>query len=153
MASAVMEKLRQQLVETVDAMRGELAKHVDTIGPVVEGYRDWERALAKPEEASVKKAVNAHIGKLQQRLDLSDVLHKALTAETDAVQKALARLDEDGFALVPDLILSAADHKIFMDNVATIDAATQPTKPLPEPATGGDFTLGEAQDKVPPEGP
>lgn len=123
--------------ETVELLREEMATQVTDITSPLEGFRDLERALNKPEEATAKAAISTHITVLQKRLDLISV------AET-----ALKNLDEHGFDTIPDLVLPAEVYAIVAANNDSINAAIVRTKARPEPATGVDFTLGEEQPKT-----
>jgi hypothetical protein len=119
---------------TLTTLQAEVQAHMDTIAPFVEGLRDAERYLNKPDEQPTRASVTAHIASLQRRLDLADTAQRALTA-----------LDADGFDWIPDLVLSADQFAVWLANHETHEAAVQRTKP--EPATGADFTLSAGTDK------
>lgn len=120
----------------LDALQLVLASQVDDLTPVLEGYRDLERAMAKPEEESTAEAVRQHILVLQRRLDL-----------VEAGRTALTLLVEDGFDAIPNLQLEPTEFAIFTANNDTIDAAKARTTALPEPAGGARFRLSPGVPK------
>lgn len=103
-----------------DAYAAELAAQMAGTVDLVEGFRDVARSF-RSEEANSRSAAETKAATIQTRRDL-----------IDAVQKAIAALNADGYPELPPLELPADLFAVFEAQKRTLNTALAATIPRPE---------------------